>query len=171
MARKNVQGAPLLESWEQVDDALKELLICQEQIEQLEQELNLQITAAKERLVADTKPLQEQIGRLEKQIRDYAGFHREELQGKSRRLNFGVIGFRQSSSVSVPTGRIPEIIAALREQHMDDCVSIKEAVNKDALRRYPLEKLQAVGCDIRQKESFWYEVRREELADPAPDRG
>lgn len=171
MARKVVQTIPTLSSWEEVDAALREILLTQNQIDAKELALTERIAAAKEQLVVDSKPLRERIALLEKQIRDYTGFHRAELQGKSRQLNFGTVGYRSSSSVTVPADRLPEVIAALRCRHMEDCVVVKESVNKEALRRYPLEDLQACGCSIHQSERFWYETSQAELADTTPERG
>lgn len=171
MARKVVQTIPTLHSWEEVDNALKEILLTQSQINARELELTERITAAKEQLVAASKPLRERIALLEKQIRDYTGFHRVELQGKSRQLNFGAVGFRSSSSVLVPAEHLPEVIAALRTRHMEDCVAVKESVNKEVLRQYPLEDIQACGCTIRSSERFWYETSETELTDTAAERG
>ena len=46
---------------------------------------------------------------------------------------------------------------------MDDCITIKESVNKDALRQYGEEAVLEVGAKWVQKDGFWYEAAREKL--------
>lgn len=89
MARKKVPIQPTLSTWQDVDDAMKEILNCEGCVDEIEVNLNREITLAKEKADAASKPMRERISELEVQIRDFVSRHREELDGKSKRLNLG----------------------------------------------------------------------------------
>ena len=78
---------------------MKEILNCEGCVDEIEVNLNREITLAKEKADAASKPMRERISELEVQIRDFVSRHREELDGKSKRLNFGQTGFRLSTKL------------------------------------------------------------------------
>ena len=81
MARKKVPIQPTLSTWQDVDDAMKEILNCEGCVDEIEVNLNREITLAKEKADAASKPMRELICELEVQIRDFVSRHRVELDG------------------------------------------------------------------------------------------
>ena len=163
MARKKVPIQPTLSTWQDVDDAMKEILNCEGCVDEIEVNLNREITLAKEKADAASKPMRERISELEVQIRDFVSRHREELDGKSKRLNFGQTGFRLSTKFVVPASKSADIIASLRRYGMVDCITTKESVNKDVLRKYPGEDILKTGAYLKSDDEFWYEVSSETI--------
>lgn len=166
MARKQVTTVPALQSWADVDEALRLIAEAAGRLSRLELTANEQATAIKQAALAEGKPIRDRIAALEKMVSNFAAYHRDELQGKSRRLNFGQLGYRLSTRTVIPSGKEPEIIAALRDHGMDDCIVVTERIDREALRRYPLEDVQRCGADIKQTDRFWYETAEAGL-DPA----
>ena len=105
--------------------------------------------------------------RLERQIKEFAEAHRDDMDGKkTKTLNFGAVGFRKSTKIKLPKAptKLAEIIQLLRSKGMDDCVKTPApSVDKDALRKYPTQDIVAVGASIEVDDVFWYEPDREKL--------
>jgi phage host-nuclease inhibitor protein Gam len=97
------------------------------------------------------------------EIKDYSEENKAEIKGKTRLLDFGKIGFRQSTKITMKS--IQAVLKSLKAREMDDCIRIKEEVNKEALGEYPDEVITAVGASKKMEDVFWYEVDREKLAD------
>ena len=84
-----------------------------------------------------------------------------DLDGKTKSLTFGSLGFRKSTSIIVKKAKA--VLVALRAYGMDDCINVKETVNKEALRQYSDDKIAAVGCVKKVDDVFWYEPDYEKL--------
>ncbi len=156
MARKKVAAEPALKSWADVDAALKEILYCNGCIDEVEVTLNREIAEAKDRADVKTRPMRERVRGLEAQMREYVDRHRDDLDGKTKRLNFGQTGYRLSTKLIVP--KPADVLARLHQYGMDDCITVKESVNKDALKRYKSEDILKTGAYLRTDDDFWYEV-------------
>lgn len=164
MARIRVSVKPILNSWEDVDHAMHQILLAQSSIEEVNAQLNRSISEAKKAAEVASKPAREKIAELELQIREFVVRNRNTIKGKSKKLNFGQTGFRLSTKLVVPTSKATDIIAACKKFKMQDCVTVKESINKEALKRYPLEKILQVGASLKSTDEFWYEVATEEIA-------
>ena len=55
------------------------------------------------------------------------------------------------------------MIAALRKRGMEDCISVKETVNKDILKQYDEQRILEVGGSLKVEDAFWYETKQAEL--------
>lgn len=84
---------------------------------------------------------------------------------KTRALTFGEVGFRLSTSVSLPRAKekIEEIIRRLKTQQMMDCIVVKEDVSKEALKKYGEDTVNAVGATWKQQDVFGYELNFSKL--------
>jgi hypothetical protein len=89
--------------------------------------------------------------------------HRDEFDKgeKSRRLNFGVVGFRQSTKILIK--RVQETLQKLKERGMLDCIIVKESPSKERLREYPDEILAEVGCKRVVEDTFFADIDRERV--------
>jgi phage host-nuclease inhibitor protein Gam len=162
-ARRRLEDTAL-KSWTEVDDTLREIGRIDLEIESMEAEYNRKITDLKEELANQAQPLQERKAFLERLVKEFAETHKDGLDGKkSRELNFGRIGFRQSTKVILRN--VKAIIAALKARGMTDCIVIKEEVSKDTLKKYDPATVEAVGAKIKTEDVFWYEVNRDKLVE------
>lgn len=161
MARTRVIEALRLKSWEDVNDALRQIAEAQIALGDIESEMQKQVLGAQKIAEAESKPYQDSIGKLEREIKDFVTDHREDMgKTKSKLLTFGEVGFRLSTSVSLPRAKekVEEIIRRLKARQMTDCIVVEEKVSKEALKKYGEDTVNAVGATWKQKDVFGYEV-------------
>ena len=114
MARRKVTTAPVLASWAETDKALRDIRECRHTLAELAVERDRKIDAAKDTYTTTALPVQNRVKELEGQVKAFVDGHRAELVGKSRALNFGVVGYRLSSKLVLPKGRVEDVIAQLK---------------------------------------------------------
>lgn len=166
MARKKLNMITL-HSWQECDDALRQIGEHNRDILAIENVMNEQIAAAKGAASAKAAPLQEQIGELELAIRDFAMRNRGDMDGrKSKVLTFGKISFRTSTKIVLPNAKeqLAAIINRLRGLGMADCINQPEPkVDKEALKKHSAERIAEVGASLKIEDTFSYEVNEERL--------
>lgn len=158
--RKRMED-PVLKTWDEVDDTLKLISEAENQLAILESSMNIQIDAIKEGYNEKATPYKEEIKKLEAMLKDFVTENKGDLKGKSRELTFGKVGFRFSTKVSVPKN-LDKLIKLLRKNEMDDCIIVKETVNKDVLKTYDEKDIVKVGASLKKEDTFWYETRKED---------
>jgi phage host-nuclease inhibitor protein Gam len=153
----------VIRTWEEVDEALREIAQITGEIEAREAAFNRVVGELREELVQRTRPLAERREALERLIREFAERHRAEFgRRKSVELNFGSLGFRHSTRLVVEN--VKAVVEALRARGMADYIVVKEDVDRQRLRRCDPGVLAELGVRLEDGETFWYEVRREKVA-------
>ena len=161
MARKRVVEAPSLHSWEDVNDALRQIAEAQIALGEIQSDMQKQILGAQKVAEEQSKPLNDNVAKLEREIKSFVTDHRVEMgKTKSMVLTFGEVGFRLSTSVSLPRAKekLEEIIRRLKSRQMTDCIVVEEKVSKEALKKYGEDTVNAVGATWKQSDVFGYEV-------------
>ena len=161
MARKRVVEAPSLHSWEDVNDALRQIAEAQIALGEIQSDMQKQILGAQKVAEEQSKPLNDNVAKLEREIKSFVTDHRDEMgKTKSVVLTFGEVGFRLSTSVSLPRAKekLEEIIRRLKSRQMTDCSVVEEKVSKEALKKYGEDTVNAVGATWKQSDVFGYEV-------------
>lgn len=161
MARKRVVKAPSLHSWEDVNDALRQIAEAQIALGEIQSDMQKQILGAQKVAEEQSKPLNDNVAKLEREIKSFVTDHRDEMgKTKSMVLTFGEVGFRLSTSVSLPRAKekLEEIIRRLKSRQMTDCIVVEEKVSKEALKKYGEDTVNAVGATWKQSDVFGYEV-------------
>lgn len=161
MARKRVIEAPSLHSWEDVNDALRQIAEAQIALGEIQSDMQKQILGAQKVAEEQSKPLNDNVAKLEREIKSFVTDHRDEMdKTKSVVLTFGEVGFRLSTSVSLPRAKekLEEIIRRLKSRQMTDCIVVEEKVSKEALKKYGEDTVNAVGATWKQSDVFGYEV-------------
>ena len=161
MARKRIIEAPSLKSWEDVNDALRQIAEATIAIGDIESEMQKQVVGAQKAAEQQSKPFKDSIATLEREIKDFVTDHRDEMgKTKSKALTFGEVGFRLSTSISLPRAKekLEEIIRKLKARQMTDCIVVKEEVGKEALKKYGEDTVNAVGATWKQKDVFGYDL-------------
>lgn len=161
MARKRVVEAPSLHSWEDVNDALRQIAEAQIALGEIQSDMQKQILGAQKVAEEQSKPLNDNVAKLEREIKSFVTDHRDEMgETKSMVLTFGEVGFRLSTSVSLPRAKekLEEIIRRLKSRQMTDCIVVEEKVSKEALKKYGEDTVNAVGATWKQSDVFGYEV-------------
>lgn len=165
MARKRVTE-PQLMSWEQVDECLKVMSDAENQISVITAEMNAAIAQIKSDAEEKAAQFKETIKQNEGKIKEFTTIRKEDLNGKSKQLTFGTVGFRQSTKLLLPSDTA-EVIVKLRENGMADCVNVKETINKDTVKSYPEEDILRIGGFLQRTDTFWYETDKDRLAEAA----
>lgn len=161
MARKRVVEAPSLHSWEDVNDALRQIAEAQIALGEIQSDMQKQILGAQKVAEEQSKPLNDNVAKLEREIKSFVTDHRDEMgKTKSVVLTFGEVGFRLSTSVSLPRAKekLEEIIRRLKSRQMTDCIVVEEKVSKEALKKYGEDTVNAVGATWKQSDVSGYEV-------------
>lgn len=161
MARKRVIEAPSLKSWEDVNDALRQIAEAQIALGEIQSDMQKQILGAQKVAEEQSKPLNDNVAKLEREIKSFVTDHRDEMgKTKSMVLTFGEVGFRLSTSVLLPRAKekLEEIIRRLKSRQMTDCIVVEEKVSKEALKKYGEDTVNAVGATWKQSDVFGYEV-------------
>ena len=161
MARKRVVEAPSLHSWEDVNDALRQIAEAQIALGEIQSDMQKQILGAQKVAEEQSNPLNDNVAKLEREIKSFVTDHRDEMgKTKSMVLTFGEVGFRLSTSVSLPRAKekLEEIIRRLKSRQMTDCIVVEEKVSKEALKKYGEDTVNAVGATWKQSDVFGYEV-------------
>lgn len=161
MARKRVVEAPSLHSLEDVNDALRQIAEAQIALGEIQSDMQKQILGAQKVAEEQSKPLNDNVAKLEREIKSFVTDHRDEMgKTKSMVLTFGEVGFRLSTSVSLPRAKekLEEIIRRLKSRQMTDCIVVEEKVSKEALKKYGEDTVNAVGATWKQSDVFGYEV-------------
>jgi len=159
MAKRKRMEEAMLKSWEEVDAALKAIAAASNELAVINGSMNLQIDALKEASDSMAKPYKEEIKKQELLIKEFVQANKLYMKGKSRRLTFGTVGFRMSTKLSLPK-ELKKVIAALRKNGMDDCITVKESVNKDVLKTYGEKDILKVGGKLNKEDTFYYEVEQ-----------
>lgn len=160
MARVRIKEEGL-QSWNEVDQHLRRLGEIDNKICRLETDYNDKVTDLKAKVDEKVKPLVLEKEQLERQIKDYAETNRFDLNGKTKVMTFGQLGFRQSTSIIVR--KAAAVIKALKENGLTGCINIRESVNKDELRKQTDDVISAVGAVKKVEDVFWYEPDFEKL--------
>lgn len=170
--RRRVQGVVPYKNWEEADEGLRVIGEAQREIEKINHAMQEKIDNAKEEAAAAAAPYQTVIKESEQRLKKFAEGATDDMDGKkSRELNYGFLGFRKSTKLTLPRGArlVAEIIAKLRKRGMTDCIiTPPEKINKDALKKYPANDVIEVGAGLDVQDTFWYETKRDVVQEQAP---
>lgn len=152
----------IFKSWEQVDEALKQISKINQELKIHEARLNKDIDTIKANVQSTIAPLQEEKERLEKNVREFTEANMEEFkEKKSMDFSFGQVGFRKSTSII--TRNVKAILEALKNNKMFDCITVKESINKEELEKYDDESLSKVGAKRKTEDKFFYKINEERI--------
>ena len=150
---------PELKTWDDVNEALRLIAEAQNEIAMMEAGMNVQIDTIKQAYEEKVQEYKKQIKQKELLIKEFTTDKRDQLDGKTKDLTFGKVGFRKSTKLQLPKA-LDKVIAALRKRGMEDCISVKETVNKDILKQYDEQRILEVGGSLKVEDAFWYETKQ-----------
>lgn len=97
MARKRVVEAPSLHSWEDVNDALRQIAEAQIALGEIQSDMQKQILGAQKVAEEQSKPLNDNVAKLEREIKSFVADHRDEM------------GKTEVGGADVRRGRLPAL--------------------------------------------------------------
>ena len=156
MAKRVKVTGTQLSNWDEVDDAVKRMALLMLQRAEFDAELHRTVTAAKEMAAIEVAPLDKEMEQLQRAVKEYVDAHRPDLEPlRSKVLNFGAVGYRRSTSLSI--GDPDFTLARLKEQERFDCIRVKTEVDREALRQYDDEILMDLGVARKNRDTFFLE--------------
>lgn len=150
----------------QCEGALAEMAAIDRKLSAIENEMREAIDAAKSKAGQLAGPLQARRKELADAVAIFAKLNRQELFAKSKSLDmgFGIIGFRASTRIVQLRGVTAEMtLERLHQYNLADGIRVKEEINKDAALGWPDERLELVGLKRQQSDTFFIEIKKEEV--------
>jgi phage host-nuclease inhibitor protein Gam len=180
MVRKRIDANPVIGGWAELDDQLRYRKEKKLELAKIEARAGMRIDEIKQQLKESAKSLQDEIKTTEKMIEDFCNFNRDQLDGqKSRRLNFGLIGWRKSPGkvVTLTKWTFGRVVEKMIDLKMNDYLRIKNPeLDKDAVREafksnvLTENDLKKIGLKVEEPEEFFIE-QDEVAAAEMPEMG
>lgn len=161
--------ALLIHTWEEANETLVEVGRTDRLIDDFTIKMNEQIDAIKEQFEAQIIPLKKERDQLEQELKGFVDKHRAEMKGKSRKMNFGKVGYRSSSTLVIDDELTT--MTKLRDLGMKSCIKMKESIDKAELKKQTEGLLTQVGAHIDEDERFYCEPDKQliEIFDKKPN--
>lgn len=159
--RTKIYEPEKIENNNQLDNTLLKIADLKLKIEEINAEANREINEVKEKTKERVIEYENKIKMLEVLITNYCEYNKNEIfrRRKSLELNFGSVGYRKSTRISVKR----DTLELLKEMGFHEAVRVKEQVNKDVLKEWDEERLKLVHAKKKTDEGFWYEVKIDEI--------
>ncbi len=163
---KEKRSKPVVEtrkitSLSEADGMLHEMADLKAKIRKVQADADIAVNAIKESMMETVRPMLEQIEAMEKSLAVYSEYNRTELfnDKKTIELQFGLFGYRQSTSVSIKK----TTLELLQKHGFDDAITIKPQVNKEIMRSWSTERLALVDATLVVEDKFWIETKENDL--------
>jgi len=150
--------------------AMAEIAVIKRSITELESAMNTSIDRIKSEAEVKAAPLQTRLASIEGGLLAFAELNKDELfkAKRSRELDFGSLGYRRSKEIKPQPKRTWKmVLGTIKRLGFKAAVRSKDMVNKEELHTWPDSRLDLIGCRRVEKDSFWYEVDEEKIADKA----
>ena len=154
--------------WAHADELVRKIADHQDTIRKKEIIAKVKVDNFKKALAGGVKPYQNAIARFQESLEAFATTHRTDLKKKQRswKLNFGILGWRKSTSVAISTKKTLGLIKQLFTKALrESCIITKESVSKDALAKLTDEQLASVKARREEKDVFFVELASQKAAD------
>lgn len=169
MPRKAIKSKSWIESWDDVNEALRLIDQKRNAVEAEIAKYNEDEAKRRKKLDEFTTPLRNEIIALETEMQYYCTANRADLEGKkSKELPNGRIDFRLGKhTVKTLKGFTWSAVFELIKRTLKEYIRVKEEVNKDQIiidyisGVVTAEKLNDVGCAVIQEETFGYTLKSE----------
>lgn len=163
---KEKRSKPVVEtrkitSLSEADSMMHEMADLKAKIRKVQADADIAVNAIKESMMDTVRPMLDQIEAMEKSLAVYSEYNRAELfsDKKTIELQFGLFGYRQSTSVSVKK----TTLELLQKHGFDEAISVKPTVNKEIMRSWTPEKLAIVDASLVVEDKFWIETKENDL--------
>lgn len=168
---KSDKAEAIISDWAEVDLSIRNIGDLQSQIAGAEQDAAEAINKVKIKLAEKTKPLQETLNWILCGLETFAASHKTDFKDqKSLKLNFGTLGWRKSSFITIKKTTLDLIKKFLPQWLAKLCIHTKESVNKEALAKLTDEQLVKVAARREEKDVFFVEPSVPEAAKYPKDK-
>jgi len=164
--RMKPKAVESIRSNQEVDDAFFRIAQLRLLLKGIDADAEERINKIKAEAVKKAEPYRAEIEKLSNGIFVYAEYEKNNLFDKKRsvELNFGVFGYRRSSSIHVKK----TTLELLKQLGFSQAINVKEMVNKEVLGGYDDETLAKVDASREEKDEFWFEVKEQAITETLP---
>ncbi|MCV3431415.1 host-nuclease inhibitor Gam family protein [Campylobacter lari] len=155
-----------IKSFEDVNLALKKIAELSVKIEKINGDVTLACNEIKEARAGEIKVLSDELGYIEQCITTFCENNKHEFAEKrSKEFTFGKVGYRISENIPLPRvkEKLEALVKAFKSYGLNDCISYKEELNKDAIVGLEDSTLVKLGLKRVVKDNFRIEPRIESL--------
>lgn len=164
--RLDKQNLIPIDNWEDTDKLIGEIGDLTQKINKAQESARDDINEIKSALADEIKPHQETIKRYICSLEAFSVVHKAEFGRKrSRKLNFGTLGWRKSTSIIIKKNTLELIKELLTRVRQKACIRVKETVDKDALAKLTDEQLADIKARREEKDVFFVEPDLPEAVD------
>ena len=156
----------VVEDRAQAECALAEIAALDRKLDGIATDMQETIDLAKARASQEANPLIARRKELADAVAVFAKLNRQTLfaKAKSVDLGFGTIGFRASTRIVQIRGVTVEMtLERLHQYNLVDGIRTKEEINKDTALGWPDERLELVGMRRQQIDTFFIEIKKDQL--------
>ncbi len=165
-AKSDKQATLQIADWQKADEYVRIIGDLQMQITQAERTAADDINEVKLKLAEEVEPRQAAIKLHLRSLEAFCETHRPDFKKKrSRKLNFGTLGWRHSISIRTKKNTLERIKKVLSRAKALACIRVKEAVDKEALAKLTDGQLASVGARREEKDVFFVEPDLPEAVD------
>ncbi|MDO5562790.1 MAG: host-nuclease inhibitor Gam family protein [Synergistaceae bacterium] len=167
MARIKPQNIQPIRNIEEANDALREIGELKRITTDIENRLNDDIAALKANAAEEAAPHNTRCAALENGLLAFAEIKKDEIfDGKrSLKLDYGELGYRKSTELATAKGSTwKTVLGRLKELAFTEAIRTKEEPDKDVMSQWPDERLELVGVQRKEKDTFWFELDLVKLA-------
>lgn len=167
MASKRVIAAAVLQSWQDVDDCLKDIGERQRRVDAAKADAAKRVAAINEKLEATIANDVAMTQRSEADIKAYTEAHQDELTGRSKQLTHGVVKLTRVREIkTLAKWTWTKVLERLQELKRNDLIRTKHEVNKDAIRSAKMtpQQMETLGVRDAESDSFSYELAQANTA-------
>jgi len=158
--------APVLISWEQVDEALKRMGEIDIAISKIEGDMTLRINEIKAEAEAKVEAIRSERKALEKMVTAFAESKKDEfLKTRTKELTFGVISFRVTTKIIIRAKKA--CVAAMEALGLDGYLRIVKEPDKDLMLNLDDATLARIGASRKIEDRLKIEPNIEKVKDAA----
>lgn len=160
--RKRITPAQI-KSLDDANVALGEIGKLMLQLEAIDGKADQEIGKIRDDAEKEGKDLRARIEELDSALAVFGEYNKTELfsDKKSLELAYGMIGFRQSSKISIKKTTLDKIKEIYPERA--EAIRKKEEVNKEVLKDWSKTELSSVDASKKIDDIFFREVNREQI--------
>jgi phage host-nuclease inhibitor protein Gam len=152
--------------WPAADQLVRELGDIQINITAAEHKAANDINETKLELEGKVNQLQGRQSYIVKSLEMFALAHTKDFgEARSRKLDFGTLGWRLSSSIKIAGTTLERIKQFFTPAKQKTCLRIKESVDKEALAKLTDEELARVAARRKTKDAFFVEPNSQKAVD------
>jgi phage host-nuclease inhibitor protein Gam len=167
MAKKPVLHGPVVDDQKQAEGALAEMAALERKVAQAKLAMQEECDAAKTKANDIIKPLEARYKSLNEALKKWATMNKSVLftERKTLDLTFGVIGFCASTRIQQMNNvSEADTLAKLKQFGFADGIRITEEPDKEAMEKWPEDRLALVGCVRRTLDNWLCKPAQEKLA-------